>query len=108
MLEPHKDKPHNNDPTAAEIYRLFRNTTMASISAMRLLLVECADLRADLITVHDLNGDGEGNAAFSRRQQDRILELENAAIEMVSLLASLPSQPDDRAEPCTDSDSLWS
>lgn len=97
MREPDQDKRRNSNPTAAEVYRLFRNTTMASMSAVRLLLMECADLRADLITVHGLNGDGEGNAVFSRRQQDRILELQNAAIEMVSLLASLPSQPGDRS-----------
>ena len=87
-MPPYQDQPHNGNPTPAEIFRLFRNTTLASIEGLRLLLVECADLRADLITVHGLQSEGDG--LFLGRQQGRIQELQNAAMEMASLLASLP------------------
>ena len=89
-MPPYQDQPHNGNPTPAEIFRLFRNTTLASIEALRLLLVECADLRADLITVHELQSDGDGDGVFLGRQRGRIQELQNAALEMASLLASLP------------------
>ena len=85
-------EPHNGDPTAAEIFRVFRNTTMASIEGLRLLLGECADLRGDLVTVHNLHSDGDSDGIFSARQQNRILELQDAAKEMEVLLASLPGE----------------
>ena len=85
-MPPYQDQPHNGNPTPAEIFRLFRNTTLASIEALRLLLVECADL----ITVHGLQSDGDGDGVFLGRQRGRIQELQNAALEMASLLASLP------------------
>ena len=66
--------------------------------ALRLLLVECADLRADLVTVHGLHSDGEDDGVFAGRQQDRILELQDAATGMAALLASLPNQPGGEAE----------
>lgn len=90
------DQPYDDNPTAAEIFRVFRNTTMASIEGLRLLLSECADLRGELITVHSLHGDGDG--VFSARQQNRILELEEAAKDMEALIASLPSHPGDRSD----------
>ena len=90
------DQPYDDNPTAAEIFRVFRNTTMASIQGLRLLLSECADLRGELITVHSLHGDGGG--VFSARQQNRILELQEAAKDMEALIASLPSHPGDRSD----------
>lgn len=82
-------QPSNGDPTPAEIYRVFRNTTMASVQGLGLLLKECADLREDLITIHNLHGNGDG--AFSARQQNRIVELREAAKEMEGTIASLTS-----------------
>lgn len=86
------DQPDNGNPTAAEIFRVFRNTTMASIQGLRLLLDECADLRSELVTIHSLNSDGDGHGVFSARQQDRILELREAAKDMQAMLASLPGK----------------
>lgn len=94
--------PHNGNPTAAEIFSLFRNTTIASIEALRLLLVECADLRADLVTLHGLHSDGKDDGVFSGRQQNRILDLQDAAIEMAAVLASLPVQPGDAVADASD------
>lgn len=92
MPESPKDQPNVGNPTAAEIFRVFRNTTMASIEGLRLLLGECADLRADLVTVHSLHCDGNGDGVFSARQQDRILELREAAKDMQAVLVSLPGE----------------
>lgn len=85
------DRP-DGDPTAAEIFRVFRNTTMASIGGLRLLLEECANLRAELITIHGMRSDGHGDGAFSARQQSRILELQNAAKDLEALIVSLPRE----------------
>ena len=90
MPESSRDQPHNGNPTAAEIFRVFRETTMASITGLRLLLEECANLRAELITVHSLHSDDDGDGVFSARQKNRILELQEAAKDMESLLVSLP------------------
>ena len=90
-----QDHPHDGHPTAAEIFQVFRNTTMASIHGLRLLLEECADLRADLVTVHSHRRDGDGDGVFSTRQQNRILELQEAAKDMQALLLSLPGQAGD-------------
>lgn len=90
-------QPHDGNPTAAEIFRVFRNTTVASIEGLRLLLGECADLRADLVTVHSLHGDGAGDGVFSARQQDRIVELKQAAVAMEALVDSLPREAGDGA-----------
>jgi hypothetical protein len=84
------DQPLDGSPTAAEIFHVFRSTTMASIEGSRLLLDECADLRAELVTVHSLHSEGDGDALFSARQQGRILELREAANEMKILQSSLP------------------
>ena len=88
------DQPHDGNPTAAEIFRVFRNTTMASIEGLRLLLRECADLRSELVVVHSLHSDGDGDGVFSGRQQNRILELREAAKDMEAVLVSLPHDPD--------------
>lgn len=90
MPKSSQDQPHDGNPTAAEIFCVFRNTTMASIEGLRLLLEECADLRGELVTVHNLHGDGDGDGVFSARQQNRILELQEAAKDMETLLASVP------------------
>lgn len=92
MPESPREQPNVGNPTAAEIFRVFRNTTMASIEGLRLLLGECADLRADLVTVHSLHSDGDGDGVFSARQQDRILELREAAKDMQAVLVSLPGE----------------
>ena len=89
------DHPSDGDPSPAEIFRVFRNTTMASIEGLRLLLEECADLRAELVTIHSLHNGGDEQASFSARQQDRILELQKAAENMETLLASLPQLESD-------------
>lgn len=89
------DPPHNGSPTAAEVFRVFRNTAMASIEGLRLLLEECADLRGELVTVHSLHSDGDGDGVFSARQQNRISELQEAAKEMEAVLASLPREAGD-------------
>lgn len=102
MPEFSQNKSHNGDPTAAEIFRVFRNTTVASIEGLRLLLGECADLRADLVTVHTLHTDSEGDGVFSARQRSRILELQEAAKEMEALVASLPRQQGDEARDATE------
>lgn len=94
MSQSSHDQPHNGKPTPAEIFRVFRKTTTASISGLKLLLEECADLRGDLITIHGRteieNGDGDG--LFSARQQSRIAELKNAAQAMEALLIALPRE----------------
>lgn len=61
--------------------------TTDRIEGLKLLLQECADLRADLVTVHSLHSDGEGDGVFSARQQNRILKLQaqSAAGEMLDL-----------------------
>jgi hypothetical protein len=87
-----QNQPDDSNPTAAEIFRVFRNTTVASIQGLRLLLGECADLRADLVTLHRLHSGGDGDGVFSARQQNRILELQDAANEMGALLTSLPCE----------------
>lgn len=63
---------------------------MASIEGLKLLLEECAELRAELVTIHSLHGDGDGDGVFSARQQNRILELQEAPTQMGEMLASLP------------------
>lgn len=98
MPQSSDDQPHDGNPTAGEIFRVFSNTTMASIEGLRLLLVECADLRADLIKVHGLHRDGEDDGVFSARQQSRILELQDAAMEMAALQESLPRPGDGAAD----------
>ena len=95
MPQPSPDQPDDSNPTAAEIFRVFRNTTMASIQGLRLLLGECADLRADLVTLHSLHSKDDGDGAFSACQQNRILELQDAANEMTALLTSLPCEAGD-------------
>ena len=65
---------------------------MASIEGLRSLLEECADLRTDLVAVHLLHSNGDGDGVFSDRQQNRTLELQEAAKEMKAVLASLPRQ----------------
>lgn len=93
MPQSRQEQPHDGNPTAAEIFRVFRNTIVASISGLSLLLGECSELRADLVTVHSLHTDGGGDGVFSARQRSRILELREAAKEMEALVASLPRQP---------------
>ena len=85
------DQPSDGNPSAAEIFRVFRTTTMASLEGLRLLLEECADLRAELVTIYGLHGDGDDHGVFAARQQDRILELQEAAKDMEELLAILPA-----------------
>jgi hypothetical protein len=68
--------------------RVFRKTTITSISGLKLLLEECADLRAELALVVDGKHDGSG--LFLARQKKRMLELKEAAHEMEAVLASLP------------------
>lgn len=81
-------QPSDGNPTPAEIFRVFRDTTTACIEGLTLLLRECADLRADLMMIHSLHGDSD--AAFSVRQQSRMLDLQEAAKEMALVLASVP------------------
>lgn len=90
-----QDQPHNGNPTPAEIFRVFQSTTMASIAGLRLLLGECADLRGELVTLRGLHRNGDGDGVFSARQQNRILELQEAAKEMQALLVSLPGEAAD-------------
>ena len=92
MSNSSRDQPHNGKPTMAEIFRMFRETTIASISGLKLLLDECADLRAELVTVHTrTNGDNaDARGLFSARQQSRIVELKDAALAMEALLIALP------------------
>ena len=84
------NKPPNGDPSATEIFRLFRSTTTASLEGLRLLMEECADLRAELVIIHELSSDGDDHGVFSARQKDRILELQAAANAMEALAATLP------------------
>ena len=93
MSQSPSQQPHNGNPTAAEIFCVFRTTMMASIAGLRLLLGECADLRGELLRIHNLHGNGDG--VFSARQQNRILELQEAAKEMQVLLVSLPGEAAD-------------
>lgn len=81
------DDGHNGHPSSAEIFRVFRTTMVSSIEGLRLLLAECADIRAELVTMDGkLNDEG-----FSSRQRERIAELNDAAHELVAVLNSLPS-----------------
>ena len=89
-----QDQSNDSNPTAAEIFHVFRQTITASIEGLRLLLVECADLRAELVAVHDLHNGGDGDGVFSARQQKRILELEEAAKDMQVLMVSFPCGSD--------------
>lgn len=100
MSDSSHNQPHNGDPTAAEIFRMFRETTIASISGLKLLLDECADLRAELVTVHTRTDDGNGDAhsIFSARQQSRIVELKDAAQAMEALVIALPRGANDGAD----------
>jgi hypothetical protein len=84
------NQPPDGDPSAAEIFRLFRSTTMASLEGLQLVLEECADLRAELVTIHGLSSDGDDHGVFSARQKDRMLELQAAANAMEALVATLP------------------
>ena len=97
MTKSSHDQPHNGKPTPAEIFRVFRETTIASISGLKLLLDECADLRAELVTAHTRTNDGNGEAhvIFSARQQSRILELRDAAKTMEALVIALPRGAND-------------
>ena len=97
MPQSSQAQPHDGHPAAAEILRVFRNTTVASIEGLTLLLGECADLRAELVTVHSLHSNGEGDGMFSARQQDRILKLQKAALAMETLLDALPREVGDEA-----------
>jgi hypothetical protein len=93
---PHSfDQTPDGNPTAAEIFRVFRNTTMASLEGLRLLLEECADLRAELVTIHGLHSSRDDHQAYFGRQRDRIVELQDAAKEMAELQASLPQGESD-------------
>ena len=91
------DQPHNGNPTTPEIFRMFRETTIASISGLKLLLDECADLRAELVTAHTRTneGNGEAHGSFSARQQSRIVELKDAAQAMKALVLALPRGAND-------------
>jgi len=84
------DLSNDSNPTAAEIFRVFRQTITASIAGMGLLLEECASLRAELVAVHNLHNGGDGDGVFSARQQKRILELQVAAKDMQAVIASFP------------------
>ena len=85
---------NDSNPTAAEIFRVFRQTITASIEGLRLLLGECAALRAELVAVHNLHNRGDGDGVFSARQQKRILELQEAAKDMQALMVSFPCGSD--------------
>ena len=98
MRKSSPDPSDHGNPTAAEIFRVFRNTTMASIEGLKLLLDECADLRGELVTIHSLHNDGDGDGVFSARQKNRILELQEAAKDMEAVLASLPREPQRRSD----------
>ena len=97
MSKSSHDQPHIGNPTTAEIFRMFRETTVASISGLKLLLEECADLRAELVTAHTRTNDGNGEAhgIFSARQQSRIVELKDAAQAMEALAIALPGGAND-------------
>ena len=58
---------------------------------------ECADLRAELVTVHSLHSNGEDDGMVSARQQDRILELQKAALAIETLLDALAREVGDGA-----------
>ena len=64
MSNAQQDQPNDSNPTAAEIFRVFRETITASIEGLRLLLGECADLRAELVAVHNLHNGGYGDGCF--------------------------------------------
>jgi len=83
-------QPFDGDPTAAEIFRVFRNTTAAGLEGLRLLLEECTLIRAELVAIHGKHGDGHDHRVFSARQHDRMLELQEAAKDIEALVATLP------------------
>ena len=91
------DQPNDGLPTAAETFRMFRETTITSISALKLLLDECADLRAELVTAHTRTNDGNGEAhsISSARQQSRIAELKDVAQAIEALVIALPRGAND-------------
>ena len=89
------NQPPDGNPTAAEVFRVFRTTMMASIEGLRLLLEECAHLRAELVTIHGLYSDRDDHGVFSSRQQDRIVALQEAEKGMEALIASLPQGASD-------------
>lgn len=89
-------QPHDGNPTAAQMFRAFRETTTASIAGLKLLLEECADLRADLITIHVRTENGDGDGVFSSRQQNRIGTLKQAAQDMEAFLIDLPREDEGR------------
>ena len=89
------DQPQDGNLPAAKIFRVFCNTIVASIEGLTLLLGECADLRADLVTLHSLHSDGDDDWMFSAHQQDRILKLQTAAMAMETLLDALPREMGD-------------
>ena len=97
MSKSSHDHPLNGKPTPAEIFRVFRETTIASISGLKLLLDECADLRAELVAAHNRTNDGNGEAhgIFSARQKSRIVELRDAAQAMEALVIELPCGAND-------------
>jgi hypothetical protein len=80
-------QPDDGNPTPAEIFRVFRETIMATIGALKLLLQESANVRAELVLLAGANQDI--NELFFVRQRGRIGELEQAAQEMQTLFASL-------------------
>jgi hypothetical protein len=92
MSKSSPEQPHDGSPSAAEIFRLFRDTTLASVAGLKLLLDECAGLRADLVMIYDGSGNDDGDGVFSARQQQRIVELKEAAQEMEAVLTSLPGE----------------
>jgi hypothetical protein len=100
MSKSSHDEPHNGKPTPAEILRVFCETMIATISGLKLLLDECADLRAELVTAHTRTNDGncETYAVFSARQQSRIVELRDAAQSMEALVIALPRGGNDGAD----------
>lgn len=87
-------QPPNYDPSKADMFRMFRDMTVACISGLHLLLKECADLRAELITMDTHHTDGSG-AEFAARQERHMSQLEAAATDMEGLLARLPEAPHD-------------
>ena len=98
MSKSSHDQPLDGKPTPAEIFRVFRETTIASISGLKLLLDECADLRTELVTIRTLANDGDGDGVFSARQQSRIVELKDAAQAMEALVIALPRGASDGAD----------
>ncbi len=83
------------NPTAAEIFRVFRNTTMASIEGLRLLLGECADLRGELVTLHSLHSDSAVMGYFRPANKIAYWNYRKRRNTCRLLLASLPNQAED-------------